>query len=123
MDSAGPKQTIDAITSAGIPLVSVPEATRWGWVAGICYSSGFGTRGVLTKEQLRAIGVTTKMRRQLVSAGLWIDLPTGSVEINDWDEHNAARDARRAVDRRRRRSRTEACWQPARWRRCGMRDA
>ncbi|QLH71204.1 heme/hemin ABC transporter substrate-binding protein [Rhodopseudomonas palustris] len=26
MDSAGPKQTIDAITSAGIPLVSVPEA-------------------------------------------------------------------------------------------------
>ncbi|NEW88561.1 hemin ABC transporter substrate-binding protein [Rhodopseudomonas sp. WA056] len=26
MDSAGPKQTIDAINSAGIPLVSVPEA-------------------------------------------------------------------------------------------------
>lgn len=82
-------------------------AARWIYVSGLCYSSGFGLYGRLTKAHLRIIGCTPKHRRELVDAGLWDDVEDvpGAIDIHDWDEHNAKRDAtieqRRHADRRR----------------------
>ena len=73
------------------------------WVNGMAYSSGFGTRGVLTAGQQRTIGADARVRRELIAAGLWDETDDGVV-IHDWDEHNAKRDARRAADRERKRA-------------------
>jgi hypothetical protein len=73
------------------------------WVNGMAYSSGFGTRGLLTPGQQRTIGADTRVRRELVAAGLW-DETTEGVLIHDWDDHNGKRDARRAADRERKRA-------------------
>lgn len=70
-------------------------------VNAIAYSTGFGTRGVLTPGQQRTIGSDARSRRELVAAELWDDLEDGSVAIHNWDEHNGKRDARRAADRER----------------------
>lgn len=77
------------------------KPARWSYVAGVCYSTGFQTRGFLTVGQLRTIGVVARERRELVAAGLWDELPDGSVQVHDWDEHNSRRDERRAADRER----------------------
>lgn len=85
-------------------LACTPRA-RWVYVAGLAYSAGFSTRGTLTKSHQKAIGSTAKTRQELVQNLLWHESETerGSVEINDWDEHNEKRDdaleARRQADR------------------------
>jgi hypothetical protein len=69
------------------------------YVNGLAYSSGFGCRGHLTAGQQKAIGATGRVRGELVRAGLWEDAPGGSIDIHDWDGHNAKREARRAANR------------------------
>lgn len=74
------------------------------YVKGLAYSSGFQTAGHLTVGQQKAIGADTRVRRELLAAGLWdMNGDGGSVVIHDWDEHNAKRDARKAADRERKR--------------------
>lgn len=82
----------------------VPRATRWEYAAAIAYSSGFGTKGILTAGQLRAIECRPNDRKLLIEVGLWIDQNDGAIRINDWDEHNGKRDARRESDRARKRA-------------------
>ncbi len=83
-------------------VLMVTKPARWTYVAGIAYSSGWGTRGVLERSALEAIGCEAKHRNELVKAGLWISVE-GVVWINDWDEHNQKRDERRIADRERKR--------------------
>jgi hypothetical protein len=72
------------------------------YVYGVCYSSGFGTRGKLTPGMLTTIGAKPAMCRELITAGLWDEDPPG-ISIHDWDEHNGKRDDRRERDRERKR--------------------
>lgn len=67
-------------------------------VNAIAYCCGFGTRGFLSKGQLRTIGATPKLRKELVDSRLW-DEYHGLVYVHDWEEHNGKRDARRVADR------------------------
>lgn len=80
-------------------LLACTIPARWVWISGICYSSGFGTRGRLNPEQQRMIGSTPKIRRELENAGLWLD-EGPDVAIHDWDEHNGERDERAERKRR-----------------------
>jgi len=73
-------------------------------VNSIAFSSGMGTRGVLTLEQQGLVRTTRAAKTELVTAGLWDDLEQGVVRIHDWDEHNSKRDERRAKDRERKKS-------------------
>ena len=72
------------------------------WAHGICYSTGFGTRGRLTRGQQRTIGADKKATAELVDAGLW-DIDGSEVVYHEWDEKNGRRDDRRAKDRERKR--------------------
>lgn len=72
------------------------------YFSGIAYSSGMGTKGVLTVAQQQLVRSTARVRRELVEAGLWDDLGD-AVSIHDWDDHNGKRDERRAKDRERKR--------------------
>ncbi len=83
-------------------LADVSKPARWGFVAGICYSSGFQTRGQLTNGQITQIGIAGRERLELVQAGLWHETQ-GGIEINDWGNHNSSRDDKRAKDRERKR--------------------
>jgi hypothetical protein len=78
-----------------------PLAFR-AYVYGVCYSSGFGTRGHLTSGQLQTIGAKPSIQTELVKVGLW-EREASGVYIHDWDEHNGKRDERRARDRERKR--------------------
>lgn len=69
------------------------------YVSSLCYSSGFGLGGVLHPSHQKLVDSTAKTRRELIAAGLWEDAGDGAIEIHDWDEHNAQRDA--AIDARR----------------------
>lgn len=80
------------------------DATFRVWLAGICYSSGFGLKGRLEPEHQRVIQTTPKARAELVRVGLWEEIDgNGAVLIHDWSEHNDKRDAKRAADRDRKR--------------------
>ena len=72
------------------------------WAHGLCYSSGFETHGYLSRGQLATIGAKPTIERELTSAGLWEERD-GMIYIHEWAEHNGKRDARRAVDRERKR--------------------
>jgi hypothetical protein len=77
-----------------------------GYIHGIAYAAGMGTRGHLTAEQQRIIGVRSVIRKELISARLWTpdgDNDEDAIVIHDWDDHNAKRDQRRADDRERKR--------------------
>lgn len=79
------------------------------WVSGVAYSTGFATRGALTPGMQKQVGSDARVRRELVAAGVWDEMGSGSVLIHDWDEHNSKRDARRANDRdRKRKARAES---------------
>lgn len=82
------------------------------YVYGVCYSSGFGTRGRLTPGTLKTIHVGAKQRDELITAGLW-NVDNHDVVINDWDEHNGKRDQRRANDRERKRKARASAGQDA----------
>lgn len=69
------------------------------YVNGLAYSAGFGCKGHLTSGQQRAIGSTNRVRGELIRAALWEDAPGGSIDIHDWDGHNAKREARRSANR------------------------
>lgn len=84
-------------------VADLSDAAFRTWVSGICYASGFATRGRLTPSHQRLVGATKAVRRDLVAAGLWRERDEGVIEINDWDEHNGARDAKREADRERQR--------------------
>lgn len=83
-------------------VLRVSKPARWTYIAGIAYSAGWQTHGILERGALEAIGCEPKQRRELVAAGLWAELE-GLVVIHDWEEHNGRRDARRAADRERKR--------------------
>lgn len=85
-------------------FAEVSAGSAWAWVKSVAYSSGFNTRGRLTSGQLRTIGASAKNRRDLVEAGLWHDGPDDGITINDWDDHNGKRDARKQADRERKRA-------------------
>lgn len=82
------------------------------YVKGIAYSSGMATGGHLTPGQQKIVGGDSKARTELLRAGLWEMNGDGeSVEIHDWEHHNAAHDARREREReRKRRARAEGRW-------------
>lgn len=85
-------------------VTDITDAAFRAWVYAIAYSSGFGTRGVLTHGQQRRIGATPKVRRQLLEFGLWEQHgDDGSIHIHDWEDHNSTRDERREKDRQRKR--------------------
>jgi hypothetical protein len=71
----------------------------WAWVKGLAYSVGFGTKGHLTREQQKLVGGVGGVRRELIAAGLWDELPDGSIVVHDWDDYNDRRDAKRKRDR------------------------
>ncbi len=81
-------------------VLRVSKPARWTYVAGIAYSSGWGTRGVLEASALEAIGCDKKTRADLVAAGLWDEID-GVVLIHDWEDHNGRRDDRRTRERER----------------------
>lgn len=103
-------------------LLRCSEGARWVYVAGLAYSDGFSTRGVLTPAAQRIIGAHWKHRDMLVLNGLWNVhdaahktgiAPTNkrdgmTVVINGWEEHNGrrddAREARLQADRDRKRA-------------------
>jgi hypothetical protein len=74
------------------------------WANSISFSSGMGTKGVLTVEQQQLVRSTRAARSELIAAGLWDELDNGVIRIHDWDEHNSKRDERRERDRERKRS-------------------
>lgn len=86
----------------------VPRATRWEYAAALAYASGFGTKGVLTAGQLKAIECTPRDRELLIRVGLWEDASAdgndGAIRIHDWDDHNGKSDAKREADRKRKRA-------------------
>lgn len=84
-------------------FVDLSDPTKWLWVKGIAYSSGFYTKGWLTKGQQQTIGSAPRTRAELIKAGLWDERPGGAVYIHDWEEHNGARDRQREKDRERKR--------------------
>lgn len=72
------------------------------YVRAVAYSSGMGTAGHLDLPTQKLMGGTRKVRVELVDAGLWdINGDGETVVIHDWDEHNGARDERRAKARER----------------------
>lgn len=84
-------------------FVGLTLAARWAWVCGVTYSSGFNTRGVLLPGVLVTLGVSGKVRGELVRADLWLECEDGGVMVAGWDEHNGARDDRKLRDRERKR--------------------
>lgn len=70
------------------------------WVNSVCYSSGYLTNGVLTKQQQSTVGSTPRVRAELQQAGLWDSLGPDIV-IHDWDDHNGDRDRRERQRRER----------------------
>jgi hypothetical protein len=71
-------------------------------VKAIAYSSGMATNGHLTPGQQKLVGGDTKAKAELLAAGLWhLNGDGESIDINDWDEHNGARDERRVRERER----------------------
>ena len=85
-------------------FTDLSAAAGWTWTKGCAYSAGFGTKGVLSREQQRLVGATASVRAELVAAGLWEESHGGAVSIHDWGEHNGKRDARREADRIRKKS-------------------
>lgn len=74
------------------------------YVRAVAYSSGMDTRGQLDPATQKLVGGTTRVRQELVNAGLWdVNGDGRTVVIHDWDEHNAKRDERRRKDRQRKR--------------------
>ena len=84
-------------------VLMVSKPARWTYIAGIAYSAGWGTQGVLERSALSAIGSTNNLRKELVAQGLW-DEVAGVILIHDWNEHNEKRDSRRRADRERKRT-------------------
>lgn len=68
----------------------------------IAYSAGMGLGGRLEAAHQKLMGSTSKVRAELVDAGLW-DEDGSAISIHDWDEHNGKRDDRRKADRERKR--------------------
>lgn len=92
-------------------ITSLSDRAYRSHVNAITYCAGFGTGGVLTSAQQKAIGVTPKAKLELVSSQLWDEnfpgktaADNGSVRIHDWDDHNGKRDERRAADKERKRT-------------------
>lgn len=74
------------------------------YVRAVAYSSGMSTSGHLDAATQKLVGGTTRVRDELVAAGLWdINGDGRTVAIHDWDDHNSKRDERRAKDRERKR--------------------
>lgn len=69
------------------------------YIYSLAYSSGFECKGHLTAGQQKAIGTTGRVRAELIRACLWEEGPGGSIDIHDWDGHNAKREARRFANR------------------------
>lgn len=82
-------------------LTDISDKAFRVWVNGVAYSTGFGTRGVLSVGQQKRIGSNARIRSALIAAELWDELPDDAVSVHDWDVHNSKRDARRAADRER----------------------
>lgn len=84
-------------------VTDLTDAAYRAYINGITYSSGFDTNGVLTEGQQKTIGATGKARTELVKSGLWdlLEQDGTTVQVHDWEEHNAKRDARRRADRER----------------------
>lgn len=81
-------------------FTGLTDAQFAAYVKGVAYSSGMGTRGVLTCDQQRLMFVQPRTRVALINAGLWdVSGSAGDVRIHDWDEHNGKRDERRRRDR------------------------
>lgn len=77
-------------------VLPLSDTAKWVYVAGVCYSSGMRTRGVLDSPTQRLIGAENGVRAELIKAGLWDATKNGAVLIHDWEEHNGIRDERRA---------------------------
>lgn len=90
-------------------LVGLTARAFRAYINGLAYSSGFACQGRLTDPQVKAIGASANVRRELVDAGLWAEATdrSGAIEIHDWAEHNSKRDERRAQDRERKRRQRE----------------
>lgn len=84
-------------------IVGLSDKAFRVWVSGIAYASGMSTLGVLDASQQRLLGSSSRVKSELVDAGLWDELPGKAVSIHDWDEYNGKRDARKAADRERKR--------------------
>ncbi len=85
-------------------VIGLTAGAKAAYVMGIAYSSGMSTGGKLEEAMQKAVGANTRIRAELVTAGLWdTNGDGGTVHIHDWDEHNGKRDERRAADRERKR--------------------
>jgi hypothetical protein len=74
------------------------------YVKALAYCSGMSTGGVLSSGQQTLLGSTSKVKQELLEAGLWDHVgPNGTVKIHDWEDHNSKRDERRRKDRERKR--------------------
>jgi hypothetical protein len=75
------------------------------YIKGLAYSSGMNTGGRLDAGNQKLIGATKAARDQLIAARLWDVNGDGvTIDIHDWQEHNAKRDERRRKDRERKRA-------------------
>lgn len=80
-------------------FVGITDKAFRAYICANSYSSGYLCRGHLTRAQVKTLGVTARVRRELIDAGLWHGDDDGGIRINDWDEHNGKRDDRREKDR------------------------
>lgn len=84
-------------------LVNLSDRAHRVYVNSLSYSSGMGLGGTLTGQQQKLIGATPALRRELVDARVW-DERHRDIYIHDWHVHNGKRDARKAVDRERKKT-------------------
>ncbi len=83
-------------------IVTLSDRSFRVFVSAITYSSGMGTRGVLSEAQLKLLGAREKQKKELIFCGLFLE-KNGEIFIRDWEQHNGKRDERRAADRERKR--------------------
>lgn len=85
-------------------LIGLSDRAWRIYVSAIAYSSGFLTEGRLSPVQQRAIGVTPRVKKELIQAGLWHEIGR-EIGIHDWEEHNAKRESKRLTEREQARER------------------
>lgn len=85
-------------------LINLSDRAWRIYVSAIAYSSGFLTEGRLNPVQLRTLGVTPRVKRELIEAGLWHEKGR-EIVIHDWEEHNGKREQKRLNEREQARER------------------
>ncbi len=67
-------------------VVRLTVAARWAYVEALCYCARYLTDGKIADGKVRTFAAT-KIKDELVSAGLWHATPEG-IEVHDYLDYN-----------------------------------